>query len=65
MRFGTLAFRLRAALETLDAYLAGAAASIPELEMTLLPYDAREDSRGLPIEESAWLKIASAGVLQI
>lgn len=25
--------------------------------MTLLPYDAREDSRGLPIEESAWLKI--------
>ena len=33
--------------------------------MTLLPYDAREDSRGLPIEESAWLKIASAGVLQI
>ena len=65
MRFGTLAFRLRAALETLDAYLAGAAASIPEWEMTLLPYDAREDSRGLPIEESAWLKIASAGVLQI
>ena len=52
-------------LETLDAYLAGAAASIPEWEMTLLPYDAREDSRGLPIEESAWLKIASAGVLQI
>ncbi len=64
MRFGTLAYRLQAAIDRIEAYWEGQISSLPEWEVTLLPYDAREDSRGCPIEESAWLKIVSPGVLQ-
>lgn len=64
MRFGTLAYRLRAAQERAEAYLEGRVSSIPEWEMQLLPYDARETSRGCPIEENAWIKIVSPGVMQ-
>lgn len=64
MRFGTLAYRLRAAQERAEAYLEGRVSSIPEWEIQPLPYDARADSRGRPIEESAWIKMVSPGVMQ-
>lgn len=64
MRFGTLAYRLRAAQERAEAYLEGRISLVPEWEDQPLPYDARETSRGCPIEESAWIKIVSPGVMQ-